>query len=104
MARGWGDEDLEKLAGRNLLRVFRDVESVRDALVNQPMNQDVIKRADVERANINTSCITASFIDDVNVNEVENNSTSIETEVVLDGNDVANRTRRHIMNYEESEL
>ena len=27
--RGWTDEDLEKLAGRNMVRVFRDVEQVR---------------------------------------------------------------------------
>ncbi|ELT93254.1 hypothetical protein CAPTEDRAFT_215136 [Capitella teleta] len=28
--RGWSDDDLEKLAGRNLVRVFREVEQVRD--------------------------------------------------------------------------
>lgn len=26
--RGWSDEDMEKLAGRNLIRVFKDVERV----------------------------------------------------------------------------
>jgi membrane dipeptidase len=30
--RGWSDEDLEKLAGRNLVRVFREVEQVRVVL------------------------------------------------------------------------
>ncbi|KAI8798215.1 dipeptidase 1 [Biomphalaria glabrata] len=30
--RGWSSEDLEKLAGRNLLRVFTEVEKVRDQL------------------------------------------------------------------------
>ena len=29
--RGWEDEDLEKLAGRNIVRVFREVERVRKA-------------------------------------------------------------------------
>ena len=27
--RGWGDADLEKLAGRNMIRVFKQVEAVR---------------------------------------------------------------------------
>ncbi|XP_052806073.1 dipeptidase 1-like [Mya arenaria] len=30
--RGWSDIDLQKLAGRNVLRVFREVEKVRDSL------------------------------------------------------------------------
>ncbi|KAK6976061.1 dipeptidase 1 [Biomphalaria glabrata] len=30
--RGWSSEDLEKLAGRNLLRVFKEVDKVRDQL------------------------------------------------------------------------
>jgi membrane dipeptidase len=28
LAKGWNEEDLEKLSGRNILRVFKEVERV----------------------------------------------------------------------------
>ncbi|KAK0076769.1 hypothetical protein PV325_004867 [Microctonus aethiopoides] len=38
----WTREDLEKLAGRNLIRVFHAVETVRDSLSSQPPNEEII--------------------------------------------------------------
>jgi membrane dipeptidase len=37
--RGWSDEDLRKLAGENLLRVFREVEKAAAGLASQPPSQ-----------------------------------------------------------------
>lgn len=42
LGRGWSPSDLEKLAGRNLVRVFTDVEKVRDSLVSEPPYEDLI--------------------------------------------------------------
>ncbi|XP_035710280.1 dipeptidase 1-like [Folsomia candida] len=70
--RGWTDEDLEKLAGRNLLRVFLGVEQVRDLLANLPVQQDSIRREDVENANISVDCVSWPFIDDSRVAENAN--------------------------------
>lgn len=42
LSRKWSVEDLEKLAGKNLLRVFREVEKVRDSLVSEPPNEELI--------------------------------------------------------------
>ncbi|XP_012944430.1 dipeptidase 1 [Aplysia californica] len=42
LRRGWTPGDLEKLAGRNLIRVFKEVERVRDSLVNEPPFEDYI--------------------------------------------------------------
>lgn len=104
----WTEEDLEKLSGRNLIRVFKEVERIRDKLqsASLPMQQDVIKRADVERANINTTCVTSRFIDDptdLNINE-NKNSTSVGSNKIIpdENNSPANRNRRHLMSYEES--
>lgn len=38
----WTREDLQKLAGLNLLRVFREVEKVRDSMVSTPPYEDLI--------------------------------------------------------------
>lgn len=45
--RGWSREDLQKLAGLNLIRVFKQVESVRDALAAQLPDDVPIPRADL---------------------------------------------------------
>ncbi|XP_014484257.1 PREDICTED: dipeptidase 1-like isoform X1 [Dinoponera quadriceps] len=38
----WTKEDLEKLAGRNFIRVFQAVETVRDSLLSEPPREDII--------------------------------------------------------------
>ncbi|XP_034943003.1 dipeptidase 1-like isoform X2 [Chelonus insularis] len=38
----WTKEDLEKLAGRNLIRVFRKVETVRDSMTSEVPSNDLI--------------------------------------------------------------
>lgn len=38
----WTKEDLEKLAGRNFIRVFQAVEAVRDSLSSEPPREDII--------------------------------------------------------------
>ncbi|KAK2142314.1 hypothetical protein LSH36_971g00054 [Paralvinella palmiformis] len=45
--RGWSDADLEKLAGRNLVRVFRGVEQVRDSLAATDGNDEWIPQEDL---------------------------------------------------------
>ncbi|XP_053373033.1 dipeptidase 1-like [Mercenaria mercenaria] len=40
--RGWSDLDLQKLAGRNVLRVFKSVEAVREGLAYMPPIEDHI--------------------------------------------------------------
>jgi membrane dipeptidase len=57
----WSDEDLEKLTGKNLLRVFRDVEKVRDSMQEGEPDQDAMKLEELEAHNVNRDCITATF-------------------------------------------
>lgn len=47
MKRGWADEDLAKLAGGNLLRVFRAVERVRDEMSSMAPYEDIIDPDDI---------------------------------------------------------
>ena len=49
----WSAEDLEKLASRNLIRVFKEVEAVRDALAYEEPYQQWIPVADLKN---NTQC------------------------------------------------
>ncbi|XP_072014131.1 dipeptidase 1-like [Amphiura filiformis] len=42
--RGWGNTDIKKLIGDNLLRVFRDVEQVRDKMKNTLPDETTISR------------------------------------------------------------
>ncbi|OXU24281.1 hypothetical protein TSAR_000476 [Trichomalopsis sarcophagae] len=46
----WSREDLEKLAGRNLIRVFKAVELVRDLLTTQPPYEDIISGKELKVA------------------------------------------------------
>lgn len=71
------------------------------------MNQDVIKKEDIERANISATCVTAPFIDDpvvvqLNTNSVNKTEGAKEIEITADENIVVNKTRRHAPSYEES--
>ena len=43
----WTDSDLEKLAGKNLLRVFTAVEAVRDSLLNKKADNSRIDPKDL---------------------------------------------------------
>lgn len=47
----WGKEDLKKLAGLNLIRVFKDVERVRDNLRNEKILDDPIPYDDIKNEN-----------------------------------------------------
>ncbi|XP_059163138.1 dipeptidase 1-like [Physella acuta] len=38
----WSPEDIENLAGKNLIRVFKEVEKVKQDLINQPPSEDLI--------------------------------------------------------------
>ncbi|XP_035785945.1 uncharacterized protein LOC118463463 [Anopheles albimanus] len=48
----WTRDDLKKLAGLNLIRVFHEVEQVRDALVDVDPYEDLIPFEEFERANV----------------------------------------------------
>nr|AGM32372.1 dipeptidase 1-like protein [Coptotermes formosanus] len=56
----WTSEDLEKLAGLNLIRVFGEVEKVRDRLAAEGLKpyEDLLPRADLGN---NTGCITDAY-------------------------------------------
>lgn len=49
----WTREDLEKLAGRNLIRVFHAVEAVRDSLAAEPASDAVISKSELYLAQKN---------------------------------------------------
>ncbi|KAF4521298.1 hypothetical protein B566_EDAN002302 [Ephemera danica] len=42
----WSEQDLQKLAGRNLIRVFKQVEKVRDKMANEEAIEAVIPQSD----------------------------------------------------------
>ena len=54
----WTAEDLEKLASRNLIRVFKEVEGVRDALKYEVPYQEWIPRGDLKN---NTNCNSNNY-------------------------------------------
>ena len=43
----WTEEDLAKLASKNLIRVFKEVEAIRDELSQEPPFQDWIPQDDI---------------------------------------------------------
>lgn len=55
----WTREDLQKLAGLNLLRVFREVERIRDSLLEEDPFEDLIPYEEFVRANVaDQPCMT----------------------------------------------
>lgn len=46
----WTEEDLAKLASKNLIRVFKEVEAIRDELKQEPPFQDWIPQEDFNPA------------------------------------------------------
>jgi len=55
----WTRDELKKLAGLNLIRVFKEVEAVRDSLKNTKIIDDPVPYEDVITANKNaTDCRT----------------------------------------------
>lgn len=54
--RGWSSDDLKKLAGLNLIRVFKEVEATRDRLVNLLPYDVPIPNADLVATNETFSC------------------------------------------------
>ncbi|CAG7722330.1 unnamed protein product [Allacma fusca] len=57
----WTVEDLEKLAGKNILRVFQAVEQKRNELKDQEMEQGFINGEELDKKKVNLTCITANF-------------------------------------------
>lgn len=56
--RGWSRTDLRKLAGENLLRVYKRVEAVRDSLADQLPYDIPIPRADLVATGASFDCRT----------------------------------------------
>ncbi|XP_070575858.1 dipeptidase 1-like [Ptychodera flava] len=54
LSRGWSEENLEKLIGLNLVRVFEDVEKVRDSMIDIPPFDDILPVEDSESEANNT--------------------------------------------------
>lgn len=54
--RGWSREDLRKLAGLNLIRVFHEVEAVRDSLIGRLPYDTPIPHADLVATNETFAC------------------------------------------------
>ncbi|XP_011645758.1 dipeptidase 1-like isoform X1 [Pogonomyrmex barbatus] len=79
----WTKEDLEKLAGRNFIRVFQAVEAVRDSLKSESPREDVITGNELyiaqKREGLNPgSCQSAIEWNDVNTTDIEQ-SVSLST-------------------------
>lgn len=51
--RPWTAEELKKLAGLNLIRVFKAVEAVRDSMIDEPPVDDPVPYDDVIQQNPN---------------------------------------------------
>ena len=49
----WSSEDLKKLAGENLIRVFKDVERIRDSMKNVKILADPVPYDDIKTQNPN---------------------------------------------------
>lgn len=47
----WSKEELKKLAGENLIRVFKDVEKIRDSLKNSAIIDDPVPYSDIINEN-----------------------------------------------------
>ncbi|XP_002741634.1 dipeptidase 1-like [Saccoglossus kowalevskii] len=58
--RGWQQEDIEKLIGLNLLRVFRHVEMVRDSLSDKPPYENRFRKGDSKEED-NNICRTHKY-------------------------------------------
>lgn len=56
--RGWTSDELKKLAGLNLIRVFKEVEAVRDRLVNTLPYDTPISYEDLKATNETFECRT----------------------------------------------
>lgn len=49
----WTKNDLKKLAGLNLIRVFKDVERIRDSMKNENIIDDPVPYSDIKNENPN---------------------------------------------------
>ena len=54
----WSAQDLEKLASGNLIRVFKEVEGVRDVLTYEEPYQEWIAQQDLKN---NTQCLSNNY-------------------------------------------
>lgn len=54
--RGWSKNELKQLAGQNLLRVFKDVENVRDSLKNTKPYEKIIPVEDLRASQQTETC------------------------------------------------
>jgi len=85
---------------------FKEVEKVRDESVNMPAEQDMVHKAEVERANISLGCVTSKFPDSVKLENGElvglDNKDKESASGSVDDENV--RTRREANSPEEEEL
>lgn len=70
----WNKEDLEKLAGRNFIRVFQAVEAVRDSLSTEQPREDIISGEELfiaqKRSGLNPGmCQTAKEWKNINITQ-----------------------------------
>lgn len=77
----WTKEDLEKLAGRNLIRVFQATEAMRDSLLSKLPREDTITGTELYIAQKNEGLSPGSCQTGIEWNEV--NATDIEQSVNL---------------------
>jgi membrane dipeptidase len=61
ITKRWSQEDLEKLSGRNLLRVLRSVEKTQDEQNNKQPIQRTITKHDLDKNGFNQSCMAAKY-------------------------------------------
>jgi len=59
----WSENDLDKLAGRNMLRVLQEVESVKEKMLDVTPRQSWIKSSDLKKVGFDGACSTASLIE-----------------------------------------
>ena len=72
----WSEEDLGKLAGGNLIRVWKEVEAVRDSLQNEDPIEELIDQRDIGEENL--GCYAS-----LNGNDHENDKRSLKILVQL---------------------
>ena len=72
----WSEEDLAKLAGGNLIRVWKEVEAVRDSLQNEDPIEELIDQRDIGEENL--GCYAS-----LNGNDNENDKPSLKILVQL---------------------
>ncbi|XP_018359230.1 PREDICTED: dipeptidase 1-like isoform X4 [Trachymyrmex cornetzi] len=84
----WTKEDLEKLAGRNFIRVLQAAEGVRDSLSSESPREDTITSNELYTAQKKEgltpgSCQTGIEWDQLNITDIEQSDSSTTTETIV---------------------